>query len=208
YVGYEMWVRALETRLGSIVGASGCFYGFRRGIHDTSFPEALSRDFACALIAREHGFRSVSVDEAVCVVPRASALSAEFRRKIRTMARGIETLWYKRHLMNPLRYGGFALMLVSHKLCRWLVYLSLPLAAVGLVVLSFVSPLGLALLAATVAGVLLGAVGMRWPANRRVPPVFAIPGFLLASNVAGLMAWVQVFRGQRNVLWEPTRRPA
>jgi len=32
YVGYEMWVRALETRAGSIVGASGCFYGIRREI--------------------------------------------------------------------------------------------------------------------------------------------------------------------------------
>jgi cellulose synthase/poly-beta-1,6-N-acetylglucosamine synthase-like glycosyltransferase len=25
YVGYEMWLRSVETRLGSIVGASGCF---------------------------------------------------------------------------------------------------------------------------------------------------------------------------------------
>ena len=29
YVGYEMWIRDLETRVGSIVGASGCFYAFR-----------------------------------------------------------------------------------------------------------------------------------------------------------------------------------
>jgi cellulose synthase/poly-beta-1,6-N-acetylglucosamine synthase-like glycosyltransferase len=33
YVGYEMWIRDLETRVGSIVGASGCFYAIRRGIH-------------------------------------------------------------------------------------------------------------------------------------------------------------------------------
>src|SRR5438045_1545186 len=35
YVGYEMWVRELETRLDGIVGASGCFYGIRRDVHDT-----------------------------------------------------------------------------------------------------------------------------------------------------------------------------
>ncbi|MFQ5530786.1 MAG: glycosyltransferase, partial [Gemmatimonadota bacterium] len=33
YVDYEMWVRELETRLGSIVGASGCFYAIRHQLH-------------------------------------------------------------------------------------------------------------------------------------------------------------------------------
>jgi glycosyltransferase involved in cell wall biosynthesis len=29
YTGYEMWVRGLETRVGGIVGASGCLYAIR-----------------------------------------------------------------------------------------------------------------------------------------------------------------------------------
>ncbi|MGE0554577.1 MAG: glycosyltransferase, partial [Gemmatimonadales bacterium] len=79
YVGYEMWVRGLETRCGSIVGASGCFYAIRRSLYSSIFPEALSRDFASPLIAREHGYRSVSVDEAICWVPRTRSLRAEYR---------------------------------------------------------------------------------------------------------------------------------
>ncbi|MGH7559513.1 MAG: glycosyltransferase, partial [Gemmatimonadales bacterium] len=51
YVSYEMWVRSLETSLGTIVGASGCFYAIRRDLFDHLFPEALSRDFASPLIA-------------------------------------------------------------------------------------------------------------------------------------------------------------
>src|SRR5690606_39198192 len=108
YVGYEMRVRALETRLGSIVGASGSFFAMRREIHEPDFPEQLSRDFASALMAVERGFRAVSVEEAICLVPRTRSLRTEFRRKARTMARGLETLWYKRHLMNPLKHGAFA----------------------------------------------------------------------------------------------------
>ncbi|HEU4565824.1 MAG TPA: glycosyltransferase [Gemmatimonadaceae bacterium] len=208
YVGYEMKVRALETRLDSIVGASGSFFGIRRGIHEPGFPEALSRDFASALMAREHGLRAVSVDEAVCLVPRTTSLRTEFRRKVRTMARGLETLWYKRHLMNPLRHGRFAWMLFSHKLCRWLVYLTLPLALVGLVMLAIAWPPAWWLVALAGAGILLGVIGMRWPEGRRVPALFAIPGFILASNVAGVLAWAQVLRRQRTPLWEPTRRPA
>lgn len=207
YVGFEMWVRALETRLGSIVGASGCFYATRRSLYDSRFPEQLSRDFASALIAREHGLRAVSVEDAVCEVPRTSSLRSELRRKTRTMARGLATLWYKRHLLNPRRYGGFALMLIGHKLCRWVVYPTLPGAMVGLVILSFEFRAAAWALGLAGVAVILGVAGMRWP-GARAPTVLAIPGFILAANVAGILAWKKVLWRERSPTWEPTRRPA
>lgn len=208
YVGYEMWVRSLETRLGSIVGASGCFYGIRRRIYDSRFPEALSRDFASALMARENGLRAVSVEDAVCLVPRTTSLQAEFTRKIRTMARGLQTLWFKRHLMNPLREGRFAIMLISHKLCRWLVYLAAPGAAIGLVILGARSPVGLGLLAVMALGAAMGSVALRWPPDRKLPRVLSLPGFVTASVFAGVLAWARVLRREQSPVWEPTRRPA
>ena len=208
YVGYEMSVRALETRLGSIVGASGCFYGIRREIHDTHFPEELSRDFASALMAREHGLRSVSVDEAICVVPRTTSVRAEYRRKTRTMARGLETLWFKRHLLNPFRHGVFAFMLLSHKMCRWLVYVTLPVSLLALSVAASSSRIATALLGALLLGLALGAVGMLWPEGRPAPRLVALAGFILASNLAGLAAWRRAMGRERSPTWEPTRRPA
>lgn len=207
YVGFEMWMRSLETQVDSIVGASGCFYGIRRWLYDPRFPEHLSRDFASALIAKENGLRAVSVNDAVCEVPRTSSLRLEVQRKTRTMARGLETLWYKRHLMNPLRYGGFALMLIGHKLCRWLVYPLLPGAIVGLILLGIDSRVGAALLALAVIAIAFGVGGMRWREGRP-PTVFAVPGFILAANVAGLLAWLKVLRREASPIWEPTRRPA
>ena len=209
YVGYEMWVRGLETRVGTIVGASGCFFASRRELHDELFPEALSRDFASCLIAREHGYRSVSVDEARCLVPRAASLQAEYRRKVRTMARGLDTLFFKRRVMNPLRYGGFSLMLISHKLGRWLFQLTLPLAGIGLVLLAAQGHAWAAvLLAAAVIAAGLGVVAMRWPAGKPMPVIMAISAFALWSNLAGLVAWLKLAQGERNPVWEPTRRPA
>lgn len=206
YVGYEMSIRALETEVGSIVGASGCFYGIRRSLYDSSFPESLSRDFASALIAREHGFRAVSVNNAVCLVPRTSSLNAEFRRKIRTMARGLQTLWFKRHLLNPFRYGAFAWMLFSHKLSRWLVYPALPISLVALAVASLHSVFWRGVLGVAVAGTAVGVIGMRWPRDRRAPTLVSVAGFALASNLAGVLAWLRVVTNQRAAVWEPTRR--
>jgi cellulose synthase/poly-beta-1,6-N-acetylglucosamine synthase-like glycosyltransferase len=188
YVGYEMWVRSLETRVFSIVGASGCFYAIRRELHGSQIPAGYSRDFASALVAREHGYRSVSVDPAVCLVPRTASLQREYRRKIRTMARGLRTLWLKRRLLNPLRYGSFAWMLWSHKLVRWLVFPAVPLALLALLWLSRDSLAARGLLLAWLAGILAGGFAMRAPEGRRLPRLITLCGFVLASHVAGFLA--------------------
>ena len=208
YVGYEMWLRSLETRLGGIVGASGCFYAFRRDIHDLDLPEELSRDFASAMIARERGFRSVSVPDAICVVPQTRGLAAELDRKVRTMARGLETLVYKKQLMNPFIYGGFALKLISHKLCRWLVSLTLPLAVVGFLLVAVTSPLGAPAATVATACVAIGVAGIRWPKGRPAPRLVILAGYVLASNVAGVLAWIRLARRRSTAFWEPTQRPA
>jgi cellulose synthase/poly-beta-1,6-N-acetylglucosamine synthase-like glycosyltransferase len=207
YVGYEMWVRSLETRLGSIVGASGCCYAARAEIQRVTLPGDLARDFASALIARQLNLRAVSVAEATCTDPRTTSLRAEMRRKVRTMAQGLETLWHFRSLMNPFREGGFALMLISHKLCRWLVYLTIPLSLLGLILLGVRVPAAFALLALVLLGWLIGAIALRWPEARRIPLPLALAGFAVASNTAGMLAWLKVFRRQRMPTWEPTRRP-
>lgn len=206
YVGYEMRVRSLETGLGGIVGASGCFYAIRRELHEAPVPEHLSRDFCAALTARDHGYRSVSVSDAVCVVPRAGALACEFRRKVRTIARGMQTLAYKRHLLNPFRYGRFAWKLWSHKAARWLGAGLAPLAVLGLGVLSLESPLALAALAAVVLTGAAAAVAVRRSEQAEIPRLVQICGYLYAANAAAALALWKVIREERHAVWEPTRR--
>ncbi len=206
YVGYEMKVRALETAVDGIIGASGCFYAIRSHLHREPLPEHLSRDFASALIAREHGYRAVSVDEAVCFVPRTRSLHREYRRKVRTMARGMETLQFKRHLMNPLRHGVFAWMLLSHKVARWMVPWTL-LAGVAGVGLLAVDHLWARVALAAGAGVgLLAAAGWLWPETRGIPRVLAIPAFAVTGNLAAVSASLRALRGDEDPTWEPTRR--
>lgn len=208
YVGYEMWIRSLETRVGSIVGASGCFFATRRALYASSFPEELSRDFASCLIAHEAGFRSVSVDSALALVPRASSLRAEYRRKVRTMARGLATLRFKRHLLNPIQYGTFSVMLFSHKLSRWLFQLTMPLLLVAVLLGGIALPVIAPWLAVAVVALLgTGAATWLWPDERPMPRLISAAGYFIWSNVAGLMAWLRFFRGEQNPTWEPTRRP-
>jgi cellulose synthase/poly-beta-1,6-N-acetylglucosamine synthase-like glycosyltransferase len=206
YVGYEMGVRDLETRVSGIVGASGCFYAILPDLHRVPLPDYLSRDFAAALHTREGGYLGVSVSDAVCFVPRSTSLRQEYRRKVRTIARGMDTLSYKRSLLNPFRYGWFSWMLVSHKLCRWAVpWVGMAaLAAVGFIALSQPWARGVLVGAALVA--LLAGVGWHLDGKGKVPRIFSIPAFLVLGNLAAAQAFVRLLRRERSPMWEPTRR--
>lgn len=207
YVGYEMKVRDLETRVSGIVGASGCFYAIRSHLHRLPLPESLSRDFSAALHAREHGYRPVSVPDAVCYVPRTTSLRKEYRRKVRTITRGMQTLWFKRHLMNPFRHGWFAWMLFSHKVCRWALPWAATAAGLALVALALdgVWPARFAVLGGVLILVLAWVGWLRAEADS-VPKIFSVPAYLVAGNLAAMHAFLRAISGGKDSLWEPTRR--
>jgi len=208
YVGYEMWIRDLETSLWGIVGASGSFYAIRTDLHRIPVAPHLSRDFAAALKCREHGYRAVSVPEAASLVPRTSSIRREYGRKVRTITRGMGTLANRRSLLNPVRHGGFAWMLFSHKVCRWAVPWGGVLGLIGLALLAQTHPAAGVLLLLAGAGVLLGGMGWWMGDGRKLPRILQLPAFGLMGNVAAMHALFRAMRGQHDAVWEPTRREA
>jgi cellulose synthase/poly-beta-1,6-N-acetylglucosamine synthase-like glycosyltransferase len=206
YYSYEMWVRSLEMHFGTVIGATGGLYAVRRALFAMSLAPHATRDLATPLVARERGFRSVIDNDAVCFVRQTLSLRREYQRKVRTMVRGLDTLYEFRRLMDPLRHGAFALMLASHKLCRWLLYLLAPLGAVAVV------PLAAEWWPARVIGALAlvvaaaGLAALWWPSDRRVPAALALCGYAVVTTAAGAAAWARFLRGQHMAVWEPTPR--
>jgi hypothetical protein len=157
-------------------------------------------------LSREAGMKGVSVDAALCYVPRQSSLRKEYRRKVRTMTRGLKTVWYKRGLLNPLRYGAYSWMVVSHKLCRWLVPVALFVGTAAVLALATEDARAIPFAALAGLATLLAVAGWAWPEGADVPKVLSIPAYLLIANLAALNGWLNVFRGVGSAAWSPTRR--
>ena len=202
--------RTSATSAASTTAATGWstarFHAVRAPIHLRVLPEELSRDFAAALLAREHGLRTVSVESAVCTVPRVPSLRKEFRRKVRTIVRGWHTLHFKRALLNPFRHGLFSWILASHKICRWIIpHVTLP-ALVALLCLARTFWWARWGAGCAAAAGLCAALAWWWPDERRLPKVVALPAYFVLGNVAALYASLRAVGGERTPLWEPTRR--
>src|SRR5207245_2697228 len=106
----------------------------------------------------------------------------------------------------PARYGLFAWMLFSHKLCRWLVPWALLAATGASAVLAVTVPGAWWLGALVVLGLGVAAIGWLWAPRGKAPALFQLAAFAAAGHLAALHAGVRAFRGEFDSIWEPTRR--
>lgn len=204
YGRYELMLRRLESDVHSIVGASGSFYAQRKAIC-APFTEGMAPDFLSVLRTVEQGYRAVTEAKAVGTMTSVKDPRQEFERKVRTLIRGLTTLFAHAGVLNPFRYGLFAFEMISHKLMRWLapVFLLLVLLApLGLLG----SPFYLAAFAAQVVFYLV-ALAALWQAgglHRLFVGKLAL--YFTSVNLAILVAWVRYGQGVRQELWTPSHR--
>ena len=204
YVRYEMWLRRLEARAGSLVGASGCFFAIRKSLAETWIDD-MSSDFYMPIVARLKGLRTVPEEEAIGRYTVLRDPQREFQRKVRTILHGLEVLFHFRRALNPLRYGFFAVQLISHKLMRWLVPVSLALL---LVTGASLTDDGVLYRAAFVGQLLFysaaAAAALLRPVQRHL--AFRLPLFFVMVNLSIVVAWYQYLTGRRQVVWDATPR--
>jgi poly-beta-1,6-N-acetyl-D-glucosamine synthase len=130
YWKYERWLRKLESRIDSVMGATGCIYAMRRELAAPLPPGTLVDDMFLPLRAFFKGYRVILEDSAVAF-DYPTALDAEFLRKVRTQAGVYQIIGLFPQLLLPRNRMWLAF--VSHKLAR----LFLPFALIVAVVTSF-----------------------------------------------------------------------
>lgn len=203
YVRYEMLIRRAESRLGCVVGVSGCCFAIRRGLWSI-FDLSLAEDFILPLLIRARGFKTVSDPEAIAYVHAVASSQEEFARRVRTATQGIMSLFAMKRLLNPWHAGSFSFALISHKLCRFVVPFFLLASLLTSVALAGTQPLYSAALGIQI--VFYGAALAGWVWQRKCPRAISLPLYLVTVQCAILRAWMCVGLGRRYAMWSPSRR--
>lgn len=190
YWRYELAVRSYESRLSSITAGNGAIYATRRDAYIVVDP-IMGHDLSLPFNMVRRGLRAVYVPAARASEKMVPSLLGEFARKRRMMSHTWPIL-VRGGMLSPRGYPpGYALMIVSHRLLRYLtpfLHLLALAANVALVGLGAgaLYKVTLALQLALLLGALLGAV-------LRVRPLLIARYYVLttASPAVGLWDWVR-----------------
>ena len=203
YWNFEQKLKRFQSRAGNAISATGAIYAIRRELF-CPVPAGVTDDFVISTRIIAQGYRLVFAADAIAYEPVIGVSSIEFDRKVRVITRGLQAVLVMRELLNPFRYGFYAIQIFSHKVLRRLV-------VIPLLVLLLVSPLlwgnGPIYQAATLGQIVfygcavLGALSGRTRLGQLKP--FAIPFFFCMVNAAALLAIFNMLRGYRIECWEP-----
>ena len=209
YWDYDTWLKRLESATGSIVSAHGGLYAVRRDLYRPVTDSAVTDDFAISTAVIEQGYRLVFEPAARGTEYAVPQAQREFRRRVRLMTRGLRGVILRHRLLNPARFGFYAVVLFSHKVLRRLVPVPLVVIAASSAYLAPTGPLYLAAAGAQALFYSLAALGfvLRRAASGHLK-VVCVPFYYCMANAACGVALVELVRGRRIELWQPQRHQA
>lgn len=201
YMKYENWLREQETLIGSVVGVDGGVDMIRRSLFEKLNADQLP-DFVQPLKVVEKGARVVYEPEALLKEYALNDPEKEYKMRVRVSLRAIWALSDLRNLLNPFKYGVFALQLISHKLLRYMAFVPLVLVFLANLVLldnslfyafCFLGQLGFYILA------WLGSKGD----EKYNSVAYKLPYYFVLLNLASAQAFIKYLKGEKQVIWKP-----
>jgi cellulose synthase/poly-beta-1,6-N-acetylglucosamine synthase-like glycosyltransferase len=204
YWRYETFLRSCESRIDSMLGATGALYAMRRELFERVPPDTLDDDLVLPCRALRRGYRTVFEPQARAIDEAPVDRRSEFGRKVRTLAGCFQLFTRERWLLDPRR-NRIWWQTVSHKGLRLLGPFFL-LAMLVASVLLWAEPFyrfavagQLGLYAAAVVG---GAAAGR---SRLLKPLALAHTFCLLQ-VAVLVGFVRYLSGSQPVTWKSIGR--
>ena len=204
YWRYETAIKELESIKGSVVGGDGAIYSVRKSLYEPMRADALS-DFVNPLQVVRAGYRCVYDRRAIAFEETAEDFGKEFRRKVRIVNRAWRAMLGMKEMLNPVRYGTFAIKLWSHKMLRWLVpFFLVGLVVVNLLILDEGAIYWLALLGQIVFYMLAAAGWLQRDSDHLSTPL-SVPYYFCLVNIASAQGIIDAFKGETYTTWSTPR---
>lgn len=206
YWRYELWLRKLESRLGTTVSINGGLLAIRSEDFNPLPEQAFTDDFVLAMRQAVEERRIVYVPDAVGTESASGGLAEEFARRVRIGVGNIQALIWFRGLLNPSR-GYIALQFFSHKVLRWLMpWILLAVTILSIVIAILTGHIGYWVLvsgeafAYSIAG--LGVLSRR----ARSQPIIRAVTYFAVMNAALAWGLIKFVSGPSIEIWKHTRQ--
>ncbi len=203
YWSYEGRIKDWEEQIFSLTSVSGTFYAVRKELFPLQMADDLADDLIAVLNCVKHGKRVVLERDAVCREFSIHADSAEISKRSRITVQNMRGLLSMSEMMNPFKFGWYAVLVISHKLFRGLVPVFLAGVLLSNVFIVEQCWVFRWMLVAQIAFYMLGALGSVWQDKR--PKILNIIYYFCVSNLAIAWGIIRFLRGEKMAVWETAR---
>lgn len=204
YWKYEGWLKKLESKFYSILGANGSIFIIRRNLFTQVHPASVD-DFERTLIIMKQGYKAKYNPRALVYEEVTEKAKDEINRKIRIITQ--EWFCLRRHIniFNPFKYFKITFMFISHKLIKWLFPLfSLLILFSNLFLLKDTFFLLIFIIQLIVY--LLGTIGVIVENNdKKLPKFMKIFTYYVSMNYSAFMAIIKFVKGEQFATWTTVR---
>ena len=119
YWKYESTLKRWDSELYSAMGAAGELYAIDPDLCREVPDEALLDDFMMSMYVVQAGKRIAYTADAYAMEYGSANIHEESKRKRRIAAGGLQSIWWLRSMLNPLRQPLVTFQYVSHRVLRW-----------------------------------------------------------------------------------------
>lgn len=201
YWKYEKFIRVNESKIGSMLGATGAMYAIRKDLFSQLPPDLILDDVYTPLKIVEKGYRAIFEPEAKIYDKISKDAKEEFKRKTRTLAGNFQVFIYLKGLFNPFK-SAVAWQLFSHKFLRLIVpffLISLFLSNIFMLPDNFYK----AVFISQAVFYFLAFLGLVF---KKASRVINIPYMFCVMNAAALAGFYRFLTGKQEVTWQKAKQ--
>lgn len=206
YWKYESFLKKLDAKLYSTVGAAGELYAIRTNLFETLESDTLLDDFVLSLRICSKGYVTAYEPEAKAMETASLNIAEELKRKIRISAGGIQSVLRLQTLLNPFKHGWLTFQYLSHRVLRW------TLVPVFLILMPFIN---LFLLEKSIFNITLllqiafytmAVLGYYFEKKGKKFKALYVPYYFSFMNFAAILGLKRFFKNQQTVTWDKAAR--
>jgi biofilm PGA synthesis N-glycosyltransferase PgaC len=209
YWMYESFLKNLDARFYSVIGAAGELYSIRTALFQPLEENTITDDFMISLQVCRQGYRMEYEPGAWAEESGSVSIKEEAKRKIRISAGSFQAMSRLGNLLNPFSHPRLFFQYLSRRVFRWMIC---PLALVICLVcnswLFFNTDLLLyeVLFYAQCFFYALAAAGALLIKKEVKLGVLSIPYYFLFMNVCVVLGFFRFISGGQPVSWERAKR--
>ena len=202
---YESWLKKLEGRVKTVLGANGAIYAVRRDLFINLPTETfLNDDFIIPMLIIKQGYRFAYAEDALAYENAPKDIREEFVRKVRIGAGNFNALPIILPLLSP-RYGFIAFSLLSHKIIRWCVPLLLILIFISNFFLLDMPVFRIAIIL-QILFYLIAFLSCRNSKINNAFKIFRFTTYFILTNIALLFGLFRSILGSQPGAWKKAKR--